>query len=350
MCLDVCGHTSHHSSLTTFARRARRPEGRIPLPSRRATFAAWLFGLLVLAAVVGTLVHFSELTELGRVVHRLQPIWLVAAVALQATTYVLAATVWQLALARDGHQIRIRALVPMALAMLFANQAFPSGGLSGSAVVMRALERRRLAASTVMGALLVGLVTTYAAYLIAVVLSLVLLRLTHSAHTKLLFMAAAFGLMAVGVPALLVWYRQSIAPRFQKRLSRVPGIGPLLAALGRAPANLFNDRPLLIRAVAVQFGEILLDAATLQVVLVAIGVSVAPWKIFGSFVMASAMSRVIPVPLGLGTFEASLVAMLRLVGVPLEPALTATLVFRGFTLWLPMLPGLWFARRELWRN
>lgn len=35
-------------------------------------------------------------------------------------------------------------------------------------------------------------------------------------------------------------------------------------------------------------------------------------------------------------------------GVPIEAALTVTLLLRGFTLWLPMAPGLWFARRELW--
>jgi magnesium-transporting ATPase (P-type) len=51
--------------------------------------------------------------------------------------------------------------------------------------------------------------------------------------------------------------------------------------------------------------------------------------------------------LGLGTFEAACVAMLRTLGVPLEAALTATLLLRGFTLWLPVLPGLLLARREL---
>ena len=107
---------------------------------------------------------------------------------------------------------------------------------------------------------------------------------------------------------------------------------------------------LLGRAIALQFGEILLDAATLQVMLLAISVSVAPTAVFGSFAMASAVSRLVPVPLGLGTFEAALVTMLHVVGVPLEAALTATLLLRGFTLCLPMLPGLWFARRELWTH
>jgi glycosyltransferase 2 family protein len=56
------------------------------------------------------------------------------------------------------------------------------------------------------------------------------------------------------------------------------------------------------------------------------------------------------IPLGLGTFEATCVAMLRTFGVSLEAALTVTLLLRGFMLWLPMLPGLWLARRELSRK
>jgi hypothetical protein len=42
-------------------------------PSWRTTLAAWLFGLLLPAAVVGVVVHFSEIEELGRVVRRLRP-------------------------------------------------------------------------------------------------------------------------------------------------------------------------------------------------------------------------------------------------------------------------------------
>jgi uncharacterized membrane protein YbhN (UPF0104 family) len=41
------------------------------------------------------------------------------------------------------------------------------------------------------------------------------------------------------------------------------------------------------------------------------------------------------------------VAALTLQGVSIEAALTATLLLRGFTTWLPMLPGLLLARRVL---
>ena len=54
-----------------------------------------------------------------------------------------------------------------------------------------------------------------------------------------------------------------------------------------------------------------------------------------------------PIPMGLGSFEAVSIAMLRLFGVPFEAALSATLLFRGFTLWLPLILGGLLLRKEL---
>ncbi len=317
-------------------------------PSWRTTLAAWLFGLLLLAAVVGVVVHFSEIKELGRVVRRLRLAWLVAGLALQSLTYVIAARIWQIALAHEGHRSPLRVLVPTAFAMLFANQALPSAGLSGSAVVVRALRRRHVPANVVMGALLVGLVTTYAAYFIAVLISVVLLRRYHAVSVTVLLVTGIFALAAAGVPAAIIWFREDIPPKWQARLANIPSVGPLFAAIGAIPTNDLRHRSLLMHAAALQFIEIVLDAATLQIMLIAVGAVVAPTAVFGSFVMASAVSRVVPVPLGLGTFEGALVALLHVVGVSLEAALTATMLLRGFTLWLPMLPGLLFARRDLW--
>ena len=107
--------------------------------------------------------------------------------------------------------------------------------------------------------------------------------------------------------------------------------------------------PTLVGATALlQLAVFLLDAATLAVVLAAIGSDGTNLPgVFASFMIASVAATVGPTPLGLGTFETVCVATLALVGVRLEAALTATLLLRGLTFWLPMLPGLWIARREL---
>jgi Mg2+-importing ATPase len=51
------------------------------------------------------------------------------------------------------------------------------------------------------------------------------------------------------------------------------------------------------------------------------------------------------VPGGLGTFEAASVWTLKVMGLPVAPALAATVLFRGLSFWLPMVPGLWISRR-----
>jgi uncharacterized membrane protein YbhN (UPF0104 family) len=79
----------------------------------------------------------------------------------------------------------------------------------------------------------------------------------------------------------------------------------------------------------------------------AIGYTQPYYVAFTSFIMAALVGTVLPVPLELGTFEGTCVAMLHVFGIPVEPALIAVLLLRGFTFWLPMIPGLWLARREL---
>jgi uncharacterized protein (TIRG00374 family) len=108
-----------------------------------------------------------------------------------------------------------------------------------------------------------------------------------------------------------------------------------------------RDATLFFQTTLFQASIFLLDAATLWAMLRAIGQRVSFLLAFPSFIVASMVASLGLIPLGLGTFEATCIAMLRALGVPLEAALTATLLLRGLTLWAPMAPGLWLARREL---
>ncbi len=297
------------------------------------------------------MVHYSELGELKRLLESLDPRWLLAAAAIQTATYFCAARIWQVALRREHQHVGLLRLVRLSLVMLFTNQALPSAGLSGGSVVVHALRRTRVPAKVAMGALLVGLITMYIAYLVAIPISLLLLRLYHALSVgQAVAVAAGFAGVAFGVVIAVAWYRRSLAPRMSGRIKDIPVIGALLVAIGRAPARLLRDRGVLTHATVLQFVEFMLDAATLHVIVAAFGVRTSPAAMFGSYVIASTVSRMVPVPMGLGSSEASLVLMLRAVGLSLEAAMASTLVFRGFTFWFPMLPGLVFARHELWRK
>lgn len=130
-------------------------------------------------------------------------------------------------------------------------------------------------------------------------------------------------------------------------LLRVPALADLLPALGDAPGHLLRNPSLVLSVTLLQAAIFLLDAATLWVMLRATGLHVSFLTAFPAHIIAAMVDTIGIVPLGLGTFEASCVAVLNLLGIPVEAALTVTLLLRGFTLWLPMIPGLWFARRVL---
>lgn len=92
-------------------------------------------------------------------------------------------------------------------------------------------------------------------------------------------------------------------------------------------------------------GEILrLDAVTIWVLILSLGEVASPTGVFASFIVSTLRSTISIVPGGLGIFEAASVVTLKFAAVPLTVALAANLLFRAPSSWLPMLPGLIFAR------
>jgi uncharacterized membrane protein YbhN (UPF0104 family) len=114
-----------------------------------------------------------------------------------------------------------------------------------------------------------------------------------------------------------------------------------------SPVVTTPSRAIPIRPRACQAAILLVDAGTLWVLIAALGATAAPAGVFASFMISTLFRIVGFVPGGLGVFEAASVLTLKVIGVGLPVALAGTLLFRGLSFWLPMLPGLWFARRAV---
>jgi uncharacterized protein (TIRG00374 family) len=313
--------------------------------------ALWVPGALLLAGLVVAVLHLGELERFGELLAHANPLWLLAGGVLQAATYACAGGVWYLALDRAGSHRPLAVMIPLSLAKLFTDQAVPLGGISGTILVFHGLSRRGIPARLAMAALLVGLVSYYGAYLLAVVAAIIVLAVRYTVNAAVIVAAALFSLIAVGIPSFVLLFVRRAGTRFDKYLARIPGAKSLLSMIADAPSDLLQDPTLVGATALLQLAVFLLDAATLAVVLAAIGSdSTDLFGVFASFMLASVAATIGPTPLGLGTFESVCVATLTLVGVRLEAALTATLLLRGLTFWLPMLPGLWIARRELRQN
>lgn len=99
--------------------------------SKRGRLLGWLFGLLAVAALAAAVLHFGDLRIFLQLARRAQPSWLLAALALQCATYASVATGWRAVLHRADSPQPLRALLPIALSKLFADQVLPTAGMGG---------------------------------------------------------------------------------------------------------------------------------------------------------------------------------------------------------------------------
>ncbi|HVJ42092.1 MAG TPA: lysylphosphatidylglycerol synthase transmembrane domain-containing protein [Dongiaceae bacterium] len=326
--------------------------------------ARWFTGVICVGAVIAVVLNIADIERLLAIIRGIEPLWLLLALVTQAMTYAAAAGIWLQVLHANGSPVPFHVLYRLSLAQLFAEQALPSSGVSGALLVVKGLVNRGIEEATGMGCMLVGMISYYAGYLLAILASFIILFSEHDRHDPhmmvlvlpLLVVAGFFCLLIVAVLGLVFWLRRrgglaQLPTRWQSWLQRWRTgwsmLERLVQMLGEAPAALLRNRSLLSRATALQITVFLIDAVTFTIMLQAIGTHLRYDIVFACFVLASLVGSVLPVPLGLGSFEASCVALLHLFLVPVETGLVAVLLLRGFTFWLPMLPGLWLAHREL---
>jgi glycosyltransferase 2 family protein len=312
----------------------------------RDIITGWAFGVLVLAALVLVVLHFSDIAELITLARSARPEWLLLGLLAQAGTYLCAGTVLREALKQAGRKVPLRRLATLGLVKLFADQAVPSVGLSGTILLLRGLARRDIPATMTMSALLVDVVSYYGAYLTAVLIGVGLLWVNHRANAAVLAGATIFAAVAVAIPVILLWLRHLGRVSLPTWTNRFPKAVTLLRAVVAAPSDALFSRSLMTKVTLLQLSIFLLDSLTLWLSFQALGHAPPFWNCFVAFVVASAAATIGPIPLGLGTFEAACVAILHVLGVPLSSGLAATLLLRLLTFWLPMIPGVLLTRRE----
>ena len=312
-----------------------------PVPA----WVQWLFGLALLAGVITVVLHRSEADAFVAVARRARPWWLLLAMVLQAGTYLAQAQVWREVVRASRLRLRLREAFGLSLAKLFVDQIVPSVGVSGSVMLAEALETRAIPRKTAAAAVAIQTASYYAAYLIGVGTALAIAVTRAGAARWLAPLAGAFLVVAGPLTVAAIALPGRAHGRHTSRLLRLRPLRSALEYLQSADPTLVRSPALMAKCVAWQLAILVLDASTLWTLLAALGTTASPPGVFISFVVASLVRTLGVVPGGLGTFEAACIAMLRLAGVDLATALSAALLLRGLSSWLPMLPGLWYSRR-----
>ena len=306
-------------------------------------------GALTLGAVVIVVINIGEIGAFAKQAAQAQPSWLILAAASQIATYLCIAFVWRRVLSRIYHGISILRLFPLAIAKLFADQALPSGGVSGALFFFHALGQRNIPRQEAFATFVFATIGFFAAFLLATLISLASLSVVGGAVATLAIGASLFFLIILLI-VLVMTVITVFHPVFMRSwFLRIPGMRDTIKLSSTAIKQIMSDPALVAEATALQFFVRILDGVTLLVIFLAIGEPASYWVCFVGVVIASLAATLGPIPMGLGTFEAGMVAALSAFGVSVEAALTATLLYRGLSLWLPLVPGFFIIQKEFLR-
>jgi Mg2+-importing ATPase len=342
-CLDRGNGNSfpvHGDENLTYASSTQPPE------SQHSRWLSWLLGIAVLFGVVIAARHFSEEKAFVRLASEAKPWWMLAALTLQAATYLAQGEIWRTVGGMAGTPLALSLVYKLALAKLFFDQALPSAGLSGSIVVAQALEDQgALPRSTVLAGALVNTTSFFIAYVTALAAAIMVLSLLGRAS----FVVVSASVLFIVLSAALVLGMLAFAGRDILRggthwFLRYRIVQNAVAAMKDADLRLVHNVRLQLIASCLQLVTFLLDAATLWMLLRSLGATARLSHVFASFMIANLVRTVSFIPGGLGTFEAAAVLMLKIDGVSVAVGLSTALLFRGLTFFLPMAPGLWFSR------
>lgn len=302
---------------------------------------------MLLAALVAAAVHFSEGREFIQLAQDAEPLWLLVAVVLQAATYLAQGEVYRAVGRAAGSPLPLTLAYRLSLSKLFVDSAIPSGGISGTVMVAKSLEDRGLARPAVMAGVVVNTASFYAAHVLGFAAALVIAVFSHQSNALIVLVTVLFVLFGIALSAAALALAGRGEGAVGKRLGRLRPLKSVLELLKDADPDVARKPSILLEASAYQLAIILLDVATLWVLILALGATGSLVGVFASFMISTPFRTIGVLPGGLGSFEVVSVLTLRMARVGIPVALSATLLFRGLSFWLPLLPGLWFSRQAV---
>ncbi|MGH3196531.1 MAG: flippase-like domain-containing protein [Streptosporangiaceae bacterium] len=283
--------------------------------------------LTLVASVAAAYLLAGELerASLGSVLHEANWHWLIAALALSVTTYV-GATV-----ALSGYVAERLPFVRTMLAQVagsFVTLVTPAA-VGGATLNVRYLQRRKIPAPVAAASVGVAQVVAFVLHILLIVIFAAIAGTTAKEPIQpprwAYFVLAGLVIVALAlfaIPAVRRVLRARVAPIFGQVLPQLLEVAqhPRKLALGVGGALLLSLSYILCLAVCVAAFGRPVPIASIAVV----------------YLTGSAIGSILPTPGGLGGVEAALTAGLTAAGLPGAVAVSAVLLFRLLTFWLPV--------------
>ena len=311
------------------------------------------FGVFVLLALLALYFLLPQLAGLEETWHRIEagsPFWLGLALLFTFGMFVGYVLLFQGVFARtESRSLNWRESYQITMAGLAATRLFSAGGAGGIALTAWALRRAGMPRRVVADKTISFLVLTYLVYTTGLVVVGFGLRFgvfpgddpftMTVVPATLALVVTILGLSIAFVPTDFERRLMSLATRhgrvgrLAQRLATVPATAS--AGIRDALAHLRSRDPALLGAVVYWGCQI----AVLWAAFKAFGES-PPIAVIVMAFFVGMLGNLLPLPGGIGGVDGGMIGAFAAFNVDTRLAIVAVLVYRGFTFWLPTIPGI----------
>jgi uncharacterized protein (TIRG00374 family) len=242
------------------------------------------------------------------------------------------------------HRIGRRASAQITMAGLAASRLFAAGGAGGLVLQAWALRQAGLRRRVVADKTISFLVMTYSPYAFAVIVcgfGLYLGIFQGEAPFSMTVVPAVIALIMIGLTLSIVLVppdlQRRIGSRGKSRLAQKLAHIPAASSAGVRDAirHLRSRDPALLGAVLFWAFQIAVVWAAFR----AFSSDAPPTAVLIQGFFVGMLGNLLPIPGGVGGVEGGMIGAYAALGVNAEVAVVAVLVFRAFTFWLPLIPG-----------
>jgi len=324
---------------------------RVALTRRRVL----LFGVFVLSALASLYFVLPKLAGLQDTWDRAktgEPTWLVAAAALEILSFGGYILLFRTVFVRGYDRITWSASYQITMASVAATRLFATAGAGGVVLTAWALRRSGMGRRLVACRMIAFLALLYLVFMGSLVIFGVGLRLgifNGSAPFAVTVIPAIFGASVIVIALAMAF----LPADFERRLERwASGSHKRVARFARAvatvPASFASGVRTAIKLIRERHWGVLgavawwfFDIGTLWASFHAFGgpgLPTFPVIVVGYF--CGQLGNLLPLPGGIGGVDGGMIGAFIAFGVPGGLAVVAVLVYRGFSFWLPTIPGI----------
>jgi uncharacterized protein (TIRG00374 family) len=316
--------------------------------TRRNVVVLGGFLLASVAALYFLLPQLAGLDDTWNRINDGRPVWTIAALLLTVGMFVGYVAMFRGVFVRAGSRIGWRASYQITMAGLAASRLFAAGGAGGLVLTAWALRRSGMRKRTVADKTIAFLVLTYLPYAIAVVICGFGLHwglFSGEDPFSLTFVPAVVALILLAFAFAIAFIPTDLERRMAPMAKRDDKLGRVMRQLATVPAatsagvrdaidHLRSRDPALFGAVLYWAFQI----AVLWAAFHAFGDS-PPLAVLVQAFFIGMLGNLLPIPGGVGGVEGGMIGAFAAFGVDSGLAVVAVLVYRAFTFWLPLLPG-----------